>query len=71
MYLPFSHNIKTSLMGDTCVVAIQLKSTYTPQPHHLERMENGFMLDPYLYLHQTIDLNTGDVIKTYTAPPDF
>lgn len=71
MELPFSNNIKTSMNGDALVISIQTKTKYKPQPHHQKRLDDGFLLDPYLYLHQTIDLTSGEVVNSYTAPPDF
>ena len=72
MELPYTHNIKHQRNGDLQIISIQTKAKYTPQPQQLAQYEkDGVLLDLHLYRHLSVDLNSGDVVDNYIAPPDF
>ncbi len=62
------HN--TSLEDGVLYTTTQLALTWEPTKAQ-RALRKGFNMDTHLYLHQWIDLATGNIIDQYKAPLDF
>ena len=56
--------------GDLLHITTQLQLTYTPSAL-TQRLRKGLTIDNHLYLHQTVDTATGEVVRQYTGPIDL